>query len=749
MSGFTNLFFGGWVPESRFINQWTFFHRYNCILRNMNTDKIRHMLQVGRIDGVLSVLCSIAPHCDKEMQKQIYQQASRYNGLFHFQESDYVLNLNKISYALYEILEELPVSILSDNSNLEYFTPKFLARQYSVATRDVIPRNTEMMQLEQLLQNGQFVGVTGFPGVGKTTLVAHWIEKVQQEWDYVIWLDIEKDWQMAFCDSMLVMNLNVRPPVHQHDPVAYYRELFMLLLQKLRSLPGKVLFVIDNLPDEYTAAGMLRQINPLPSWKMILISTTRWSEIPCVEVNSISIDEACDLFLRLSGSTDVAACRKIVEAIEGHTLTVELLAKAIRFNRNLSPAKLYELLDLNGLAIDMVDVPVKYSRSKKAKSNLDECLAQCFHMIFDLQEPEVMQFLSLFAALPPVFISLDRMTELLQIGEGERIGLENHLNFLVERGLLVENAGDIKCHTVLREIVLKNFRLPAISYSLLVNALSARLNDFFSPPVVKKQYLPFAESVVHALPADYPNLCAFLCEINDAFDDLKEHAKALRFGLWAIKTHRLTQSADRCELAQALHHVGNTYFLMGDSYYQESVDYVRQALAILEEMGNPRIPLLAWIYHDIGRFYEYAGNVPYALHHHNLAYAVLEELVQQNPQPEWIVDLAIVCNSIGWNYALSNDWERARICIEEAVDLFDEHFSGYNPKMICPLENLATVCLRENNPEEAEKYYRRALELKKDFYGTDHPEYKAAAKKMESFPHNSLSEISGEFSDRI
>ena len=221
-------------------------------------------------------------------------------------------------------------------------------------------REGEMARLGELLEkaNGGVVSLHGMAGIGKSSLARACVLRGRGLWDAVLYL-----YDRGSADEMLADDMLVRVNTLKKAPdetVAAYAARKKTALRRLAAA-GRILLVLDNV-----RADRLEALMPLMDIGMttLLISRERLPEglYPEMTLSRLPDEEMARLFERyahcdLSDPRHHSAFSQIASAIEGHTLTMELIARQIGKSR-ITPdeaARMLVRLGFNGMPAEHVD----------------------------------------------------------------------------------------------------------------------------------------------------------------------------------------------------------------------------------------------------------------------------------------------------------------------------------------------------------------------------------------------------------
>lgn len=193
-------------------------------------------------------------------------------------------------------------------------------------------RETELEALHRLLhtKDRHMFNLYGMGGIGKSTLTRAYLAMHRSEYDAVLWLYAGGNTARMLCDDHLVYVNTVSRM--SEEPQEEYLERKLRVLTEIAA-SRHVLVVIDNVCKEHPED--LRILDNV-GWDVLLISRSQTAEglYPALCIEELQPDALAQMFQRYS-HLDIADKNNardfiaIANAVDGHTLTVELLGRQI------------------------------------------------------------------------------------------------------------------------------------------------------------------------------------------------------------------------------------------------------------------------------------------------------------------------------------------------------------------------------------------------------------------------------------
>ena len=307
-------------------------------------------------------------------------------------------------------------------------------------------REEEMAALRGLLAGDSPVAaLTGMGGIGKSTLAREYLRKYRDQYDAALYLyDSGSIDKILADDQHVCVNTVWRAPEESEAEYAFRK---MEILKRLCAT-RKVLLILDQFsPDHWNDLQPLFSIG----WKVLLISRERLPEglCPSLRIEEMGRNALGALFLHYShlgemSPEDRAAFSKMADAVYGHTLTIELIARQIR-KSHLTMKEAAETVASAGFDA-LPGEKIDYLRDLQSERlPLIQILNRLMNVdSFTEDDRLLIRELALFD-LPGIDASLLReMT-----GRAEL----NHLNDLEEAGWVISDGNKLALHPLMQEVV--------------------------------------------------------------------------------------------------------------------------------------------------------------------------------------------------------------------------------------------------------------------------------------------------------
>ena len=237
------------------------------------------------------------------------------------------LNINQLR-------TEILVAIGQKNSEI----PRQLTPYTPInAADECIGRDEDLTKLAAALRRSpKVVVVNGLGGIGKTTLAKAWFQTVLADYDHFLWIEMagnddRRDQRAPSFEETVAYHPSLAVNLHlsfgeKKPPDAR----FQAIMNALRQLKGRNLFVVDNAGPDLEQKEIREQLPLPPDWQVLVTSRTQLRGYEQMRLDRLSPEHAAELFrLHFTGHCPDAALDELLREVDYHTLTVELLAKTL------------------------------------------------------------------------------------------------------------------------------------------------------------------------------------------------------------------------------------------------------------------------------------------------------------------------------------------------------------------------------------------------------------------------------------
>lgn len=301
-----------------------------------------------------------------------------------------------------------------------------------------VGRESELAEIAKRFETDRIVVLSGLGGMGKTELaVRYGQEYTRSGRGQVYFVHFRKDFFHTVTDEIAP----VIPGLTEQglDENGKYQEA----MKVLQSLDSGDILILDNA-DWANFSALRRALNGLP---MKVLVTTRMDVAKAVSVAALHREALYAIFWQQEVDILQEEMDALIEAVEGHTLTVDLMARTMRRGRRAATAeKLLTALKEHDLAKGFSKVEIDYAGSPE-QARINEHLKAVFRVAelgADVQE------LLRCATLLPTKGMDDELFLASFVEEAE-----DWLDDLIEGGWLYMENGLLRIHPVIRIVCIE------------------------------------------------------------------------------------------------------------------------------------------------------------------------------------------------------------------------------------------------------------------------------------------------------
>ncbi len=351
----------------------------------------------------------------------------------------------------YKKMETL-ISTLKELQQLSDMEITFLQNQFSYHVANFVGRNRELDEINKAILQYQVLFVSGIGGIGKTELVKRYVYEYQEQYRRIVFVSFQNSIMETVCSDEI--------PIHHfaQEEGEEEQEFFERKLTLLKNLTTKEdLIILDNFDVGYD--DNLENLLECPC-KFIITTREDFRDYNYKQINLYEMERIEDLVDLFRVYNPVTYSEKewkdilfLIELVERHTMTVELIAKYLRTTKDIPVHLLNKMMEKEGIT-NTEDIGIKHRKDKKMRmDNIDNHL----QILFDLSgfsdgEKEFIQSLSL---LGYVRIRKELFFEYLDIENKEK-----DLDSLVKRGWIIfdENKQKISLHQIILDLVYNHMK---------------------------------------------------------------------------------------------------------------------------------------------------------------------------------------------------------------------------------------------------------------------------------------------------
>lgn len=448
-----------------------------------------------------------------------------------------------------------------------------------------------------------------------------------------------------------------------------------------------------------------------PNWHLLITSREEIPGFYYMPLGFLSEQKAIELFkkhytIQQLKEQDI---KELVQGVDYHTLTIEILAKTAQVQR-------YDSATLKG-AIKQ-DIKANINLAHNGEHNRIDRVGSYLSRVFSLSKLNNSEIwmLKQFACMPAEFHSYMFLYELLAV-EGS-IGKEilaETLSDLSQRGWLLYNTAtdSYKMHLIISEVVKKQLSIAPFDVKRLIESSAEKLQmrKFDEIPVYKFSWIPFAKFIADIFRDDTsPEIAVLQTNLGWRLKDYGDYegAKSLFHKAYVSDMKNYGEShpttARRCSNLAIAHE--------GLGEYEDAKSLLEKSVFINEKCFGKDDPITADSYHALAVVLDDLKDYPQALHFSNAAIeSIAKSLGTDHPK------LAAKYEHLGKIYLNIGCIFGSKFCLQESQLLHEKHFGHNHPDTASCYYQLAVLHYYAfGNTSLAFWFSERALNIYKDTF---------------------------------
>ena len=569
-------------------------------------------------------------------------------------------------------------------------------------TSNVICRERELADVRKLLREGKDVLLmSGFGGIGKTSLARLVFYTVLDEYDEVAWVPYRGSLRDSMIGTFLLPETYRTPDDRWARILKYSRDGL------------KKLIVVDNADhigrqDPQTDPA-LEALSRWPDTAVIV--TSRLDELGPYQKKEIGFlsPEACVELFYLYYPNDPervqhAVVEKLVELAQYHSLTVELFAKGAKRKADLE--SYYQTLSK-----DLRAATRQFATGHTGKMGTIEAHLRGLFIVQDRTDAEKHTLWS-FAVLPP--------NAALSVEEAEKwFGLaESELDPLAEDGWLLWKDDRYAMHPLVRQIIRLN-EMPAGTAQHFLDYIENRENGFLPDDEVYSELtrrLELANAVLNTVCKDGDTIqeANILHNLGWTFRQLARYAEAVDYYNKALIIKEIKFGKEHPGTANTFNGLALVFHDMGN--LPKALKYTERVLAIYEAKLGKEHPLTARTYNNLASVYQTMGNLSKALEYFEKALAIEETKLGVQPP-----STSVTYNNLATLYRAMGNLPKALEYHVKALAIHEARLGKEHPLTATTYNNMALIYLDMGSLPRALEYYKRAMPICENKLGKEHP----------------------------
>ena len=347
---------------------------------------------------------------------------------------------------LNDVIEVLDELILLSDVDAHYLVDNFM---YNPAC--FVGRSDELVDIQEALSENQVVFLSGIGGIGKTELAKRYAYEYRDYYETIAFTFFNGSIEHTVCQELVINNMSMD---ENESEDSYFKRIVAVLKE---TTTEKDLIIIDNF--DVDSDARLEELLQCPC-KFIFTTRKDFRDYNFRQINigrMKKLEELKSLFCYYNNTLydmeETSYIDKLIEYVEGHTMTVELISKYLR-DSDILPRKLYELfLSKEGVTnTDETVVKQRKDRRMNAESVNRHLLILFDISNFDSKTNEIISSLSLFAGI--------KVRKDIFIGICNIDGCEDKIHKLILNGWVEydEFYKKISLHQVIQDLIFKEYK---------------------------------------------------------------------------------------------------------------------------------------------------------------------------------------------------------------------------------------------------------------------------------------------------
>ena len=553
-------------------------------------------------------------------------------------------------------------------------------------------RETELADIGRKLDSGEkFVVLSGLGGMGKSELAVRFaLTRWGGESYFVLFT---KNWRQTVLENIAprIRGLNRETP----DEDRIYRDA----MEELRSCGPEELLIIDNADEE--AASLTQLKGELSQLKLRVLVTTRSDAEHAISVAQLRDEELFRLFEQHESKATPKEQQALIDAVDGHTLTVDLMARALRPHRRAATAEQL-LKNLADTTIRKVDTAYP---GGLAQAKIIEHLKVVFRVV-ELEDGE--QELLRYATLLPA----GGMDDKLFTAPLDDEDAEDTLDDLIANGWLGWKDGALTIHPVIRKVCQEELMPSDENCGEFLNGI---IGQYDEKKFELERYRQMAELLTNASLWLEDAEGRWALEAGIMWTALGNYAQAQVCSKCATQKLEQDPNADQIQLARAYNSVGCDYNDLGE--HHQALVYHKKALGIREKILSVDNLDLADSYCNVGITYSYLGDHLNALEYKLKDLTICEKVLSA----DHLCLAASYCN-VGITYGVLGEHMKALEYKKKDLAICEKVLSTDHPDLATSYNNVGISFRDLGKHHQALDYLKKALEIREKALPTNHPD---------------------------
>ena len=549
---------------------------------------------------------------------------------------------------------------------------------------------------EELKKGTKPVIVAGLGGVGKTALAVEF----RKGWAGNVYFAVFRD---SFTRT-LAESVGMAIPVQERQGLNE-EQTAALALEYLSRCEAGDLLIVDNAEvtgakwSDLTKDPFYEKLRRLP---MNVLMTTRHRDTGGKWLGRMAQEELREIFRRHEVNIPEGEMDRLIDAVDGHTMTVDMIARTIRESWG--------------------DVTAEKILTAMANSTLNEA---DFDEIETDHDPEQRQ---IYAHLRALFdlsgiredgrYALRCATLLPQTGMDEALfrhaltdGAAKAIKLLEKKGWVDRKEGLVTIHPVVRLVCRTELKPTEENCRAFLRGIWGQYDRKQYEHTKFRQMAEVFENASEILEDQYG---LWTSRAGSLWDVLGEPREALKCNLLSVKKKEKHRPGS-ANLATAYNNLGCTYDELGE--HETALQYKLKSLEISGKILSPNSPEVAYAYNSTGYTYGNLGNYGKALEYELKALTIREKVLTTDH-----LDLATSYNNVGGTYGAMGDYEKELEYSLKALKIREKVLPPDHPNLALSYNNVGGTYGDLGDREKALEYQQKALMIWERVLPGNHPD---------------------------
>ena len=596
---------------------------------------------------------------------------------------------------------------------------------------EFVGRADECRQIDNLLKNRRKpVILWGFGGMGKTELAIEYASRYQQNGRGKVFF---VRFAGSFRDTLIGPVADAFSGYSKVDPATRkpkpQEQILREVLQMLGEYGRDDLLIIDNVDhtdqdfDHLTAESSYKKLLGLP---IRLVLTTRTEQEGQIQVGPLNQEELRTIMRRFYAAPD-EVLDALIDAVNGHTLAVELMARMLKADRRMTADTLLERLNTVGGLNREKDVRISSQKDRtRAGFGEKERIYEHLRILFDCSGLDDSEQLLLRHG----FLIPDMGMDSALFLDCEPEDAAESLDKLISLGWLQESRGETRTltmHPLVREIVWGELKPDGENCEEFLDALE---NQYDSNEAHSSRNLEQAAETlmrtVQVLPIKPEKETIFLDQSGRLFSELGADAnntgnyrKGLEFYQKSLSIHEMLLPTNHPNLAKDYQKVGMAWGKLG--YHNIELEFLQKALTIQKNTAMPHHLDQASVYNNIGSAWGELGDQYKKLVFYQKALAIWKKVLP----PDHPI-LATSYNNVGSAWGKLGDHHKQLEFYQKGLAILEKVLPPDHPDLATCYSNVGYTWGQLGNHHKRLEFYQKALAIQEKMLPPDHPDLAAS-----------------------